>query len=323
VKVLVTGITGFVGKHLAQCLVELGHEVHGWGFHRSSDEVRETLGESIFKELRLGEVDITDGNSVFAHMGWIEPQFVFHLAAQAHIGHSIANPASTYNINVIGSHNVLAAAHQFEVPGVHLASSSDVYGPTSVPQISETHELRGNNPYAVSKTAMEGVGRIYWNKGMRVPVTRLFTTTGERQYTDAAISQFAWQIARMKLGVQDTVLKCRNIDNFRTLLDIDDVVVAYSRLPDVPRGDNFEDTIFNITGNDAVSLRAVISDLSLYAEVSFEIKSTPTPGDITLQAGLGDKFETATKWKPLHTPFEAARKVYDFWLNRLRNSHAM
>lgn len=323
-RVLITGISGFIGRRLALRLLEEGHEVYGIGFRRSIDDLREFWGDA-YDRIKYEEIDILDAVALDDYVsGTAAPHFIYHLAAQANLPHAKRNPRSTLQINIAGSWNVIESAYNFGVSGIHLASSSDVYG--SVPEekqpITEKHPLNGRNPYALSKIAMEQIGEYFWQcdeclSGVSIIVTRLFTTTGAGQYTDAAVSYFAWQAAKIRLGLQEPVLKCGNTDNYRTFLDVDDVVEAFTKLPTIRRGEKFEDTVFNITGTEQ-SLRDIIEQLQDECGVEFEVASqAPRANDITRQLGDGCKFEAATDWLP-KVPFtETVRKVYNYWLQKL------
>lgn len=318
-KILITGISGFIGTKLALALLKQGHEVSGIGFRRSIDHLRECWGEH-YDDINYAEVDICDAVAIRQHIFRKRSAFIYHLAAQANIPHARANPISTYNTNILGTQNVLSAAASSDVMSVHLASSSDVYGPVAEADqpITEDQPLQGGNPYAISKIAMEGIGRSFYHEGVNVIVTRLFTTTGPGQCTDAAVSYFAYQIARIRLGLQEPIFKCGNIDNYRTLLDVDDVVRAFLTLPNLPVGKSFEDSVFNVTGNEEVSLRSLIENLMHITEVDAKIEQQGVRiSDITRQLGDGSKFKKASGWELHHAPMSAACKVYQYWLGKL------
>ncbi len=329
-RILITGVSGWVGRRLAQELIRTQkHEVFGIGFRRDQDELRKWFGGD-WEKLKYCEIDVTDSVAVDTYIDDVHPRFIYHLAAQANIRTARRNPLSTYRTNVEGSHNVLQAACNYDVQTVHLASSSDVYGvvPKGDQPITEDCPLRGNNPYAVSKIAMEGVGRSIFvdNEHLNVIVTRLFTTSGPGQNTDSAISYFAWQAARIKLGLQEPILNHGNIDNMRTFLHVDDVITAYFQLLPLNRCDTYDGNIFNLSGQDPISLSDIVATLRDLTEKEVECKQDPSTmrdKDITYQLGENTAFKVRTKWAPKLCSTHIAEHVFDYWEEKLKeNPHA-
>jgi len=326
-RILITGVSGWVGRRLALELIRTRkHVVFGIGFRRDQVELRRWFGTE-WECVHYTEIDITDSIAVDTYVDDIHPRFIYHLAAQANIRTARRNPLSTYRTNVEGSHNVLQAACNYDVETVHLASSSDVYGcvPKSYQPITEDCPLRGNNPYAVSKIAMEGVGRATFvdNEHLNVVVTRLFTTSGPGQNTDSAISYFAWQAARIKLGLQEPILKHGNIDNMRTFLHIDDVTAAYYKLLSLSVKSTYDENIFNLSGQDPVSLSDIVATLRDLTDKEVELKQDPSTmrdKDITYQLGENTAFKAETKWAPKICPTQIAEDVFDYWEEKLKEN---
>ncbi len=330
-KFVISGISGFLGKKLASKLYELGHKVYGIGFRRDEEELRKAWPKEIVSEdsvnlprslIHYEEVDICDALALCEYVNCVKPNFIYHLAAQANIPHARRNPASTYRTNILGSHNILnAAAITPSVKGIHLASSSDVYGSVSeeCQPIKESYPLLGCNPYSISKIAMEKIGQLIWHEidDMTIIVTRLFTTIGPGQYLDSAISYFAWQIVKIKKGLEDPTFRCGNIDNYRSFLDVDDVINAFLKLPAIWRGKSFSDTVFNITGTEVISMRTIVEYLVHLADVEVIISQEGRSIDITRQVGDGSKFHEKTGWQPSLNPLEAAERVFNYWMGKL------
>lgn len=176
-KILITGITGFVGSHLAEYILGLkeGHGVYGICRWRSpKDNLR-----NIYNKVRLVEADLCDLSAIIRQIKDIKPDIVFHLAAQSYVLSSFNSPIQTLWANVIGTANLLEAIRITEIdPICHVCSSSEVYGQVSeadVP-IKETCPFRPASPYAVSKVAEDMLGYQYWiSYGLRTIRTRMFT----------------------------------------------------------------------------------------------------------------------------------------------------
>lgn len=322
-RIFISGISGFIGRHLALAWAREGNKVFGVGFRRNADDLEKFWGYygGDYDGIHCEEIDILDTTSLTSYVESVKPGFIYHLAAQANLPTARKNPLSTYRLNIEGSHNVLTVANNCpSVKGVHLASSSDVYGPVAGfrQPIKEREPLNGCNPYAISKIAVERIGKYFWqeNKELTVIITRLFTTAGVGQYTDAAISYFARQAVRIHLGLQGSVFECGNIDNYRTFLDVDDVVRAFMLLPRIITGFEFEDTVFNITGNEEISLREIVEYLlNIDGDASsVKMEEKGRKSDITRQVGSGSKFHKATGWKPQTSPLRLAEKIYQYWL---------
>lgn len=325
-RILITGASGFYGPYLIKELLLQGHQVFGIGFRRNQDWLREVLGEDFFSEdFQFAEIDITDHYAISKYIKQLEPEFVHHLAAQANIPTSKENPISTFRTNIEGTFNVLASCRGFECR-VHLASSSDVYGPVKPVEqpIQETQLLQPLNPYGISKVAMEMIGRMgHQNQSeflKNVIVTRLFTSFGPGQSTDSAISNFAWQCARIKIGKQDPIIHCGNIENVRNFIDVRDVCAAYRHLYSIEGTKSFDDLIFNICGADTISLRSIIERLiDISGLHSSEVKidsSSRRSSDITRQVGDCFKFCDATKWTQKIPLEDSLRDVFDYWYER-------
>ena len=161
-RALITGITGFVGSHLADLLLKEKFEVFGLARWRSKTENI----EHIKNKLHLVEADLLDAHSLQKAMIDIRPDFVFHLAAQSFIPASWTSPAVTLETNIIGPANLFEAIRSAQIdPAIQIACSSEEYGlvkPNEIP-IKETNPLRPLSPYGVSKLAMDFLGYQYFS----------------------------------------------------------------------------------------------------------------------------------------------------------------
>src|SRR3990167_1038633 len=186
-KVLITGITGFVGSHLAEYLLNNNSGVTIVGLVRWRSPKDNIL--SVLDKLTLEYGDLVDGGSIKKILLKYRPEVIFHLAAQSYVDFSFIAPISTLETNVIGTANLLEAIKDLKIssgydPIVHICSSSEVYGQVrknEVP-IYEGNPLRPASPYAVSKVAEDMLALQYflsWN--IKTVRTRMFTHTGPRR----------------------------------------------------------------------------------------------------------------------------------------------
>ena len=320
-KSLITGITGFVGSHLADYLIEKGEEVQGIYRWRSRNDSIKHIKDKI----TLIPCDLTDSNSVTRCLEETRPDYIFHLAAQSYVTDSFTQPNATVQANIVGTLNLLEGIRALKKkegydPVVHVCSSSEVYGqvrPNEVP-IKETNPFRPANPYAVSKVGEDMFALQYWlSYGIKTIRTRMFTHTGPRRIMDSAEIAFAKQIIRIERGEQNPVVKVGNLKSVRTFADVRDAVKAYHLL--VRKCTPGE--AYNIGGNTTMEIGDMLDMLinlspkkdSIRVEVDEKLLR---PSDVTLQIPDISKFVNETGWQP-EIPFE---KTLEDILNYLRKN---
>lgn len=320
-RVLITGITGFVGSHLAEFLLAEHPEVdiHGLKRWRSPrDNIR-----GIEDRIRLHDGDLRDLSSLMRVMEISRPDAIFHLAAQSYVPTSFHAPADTLETNVIGTNNLLEAVRLLKIdPVIHICSSSEVYGqvrPEDVP-IDEETPLRPASPYAVSKVGEDMAAWMYHQAyGIRTIRSRMFTHSGPRRGEVFVDSAFALQLARIEAGKQEPVLRVGNLDSVRTFCDVRDTVRAYWDLVRKCRPGE----VYNIGGDVTMTIREML-DLLLTMQAPgtprIEIRIDPAllrPADVTLQIPCTDKFRAETGWKPEIPYAQCLRDMLDYWRERI------
>src|SRR3989344_6511547 len=320
-KSLITGITVFVGSHLADYLIEKGEEVQGIYRWRSRNDSIKHIKDKI----TLIPCDLTDSTSVTRFLEETRPDYIFHLAVQCYVSDSFTQPNATVQANIVGTLNLLEGIRALKKkegydPVVHVCSSSEVYGqvrPNEVP-IKETNPFRPANPYAVSKVGEDMFALQYWlSYGIKTIRTRMFTHTGPRRIMDSAEIAFAKQIIRIERGEQNPVVKVGNLKSVRTFADVRDAVKAYHLL--VRKCTPGE--AYNIGGNTTMEIGDMLDMLinlspkkdSIRVEVDEKLLR---PSDVTLQIPDISKFVNETGWQP-EIPFE---KTLEDILNYLRKN---
>ena len=208
-RVLITGITGMVGSHLAEYILKSvpGVEVHGLLRWRSPLDnilgVRDTV--------TLHYAELRDLNSLITLFKKIRPERIFHLAAQSYVTTSFDAPVDTIHTNVIGTVNLLDAVRISEIdPKIHICSSSEVYGQVTKDEvpIRESNPFRPASPYAVSKVGEDMIAFQYFlSYGLKTVRTRMFTHTGPRRGDIFAESAFAKQMAEIEAGRRQNPVK--------------------------------------------------------------------------------------------------------------------
>lgn len=298
-KVLITGITGMVGSHLADYILD-NHsdvEVHGLIRWRSP---RENI-QHILDRLHLHLGDVRDLNSLIEVLREVKPDRIFHLAAQSFVTASFSAPADTIATNVIGTTNLLDAVRITGLdPRIHVCSSSEVYGQVTQEDIpiKESLGFRPASPYAVSKVGEDMIALQYFTSyGMHTVRTRMFTHTGPRRGDVFAESFFAKQVAEIEAGLYPGPIRVGNLDSVRTFTDVRDAVRAYWLLLEhCPAGE-----VYNIGGDHTVTIGEVVEQIKAMAccKVTHEVDpALLRPSDVTLQIPDSSKFRAATGWKP-------------------------
>ena len=294
-RVLITGASGFAGRHLvAAC-------------HADGEEVSTAPPSRV--------ADLRDAETAVGVVAAARPDVVYHLAAQAHVGRSWEDPASTLTGNVAMTLNMLEAVRAEAPAAVFLlACSSEEYGPPLVVPTTEDELLKPANPYAVSKASCDLLGGLYASEhGLRVVRARAFNHSGPGQEPVYAIASFARQVA---LGGDPVRVVTGNADTRRDYTDVRDVVRAYRLLAAYG-----EPGIFNVCSGVSHSAREVVAALGRVAGVEVLHEVDPArvrPNEVMEVRGSYARLREATGWQPSIAFEQTLRDTIDYW--RLRQS---
>jgi len=316
-RVLITGITGFAGSHLAEHLLDLGgFEIYGLYRWRSRTENIEGFKD----KFNLIEGDIRDASSMRHLIEEIKPDWVFHLAAQSYVPMSWKAPVETLSTNIIGEANLFEACRKTDCdPLIHIAGSSEEYGfvlPDEVP-IKETNPLRPLSPYGVSKVAQDLLAFQYFKSyGLKVIRTRAFNHTGPRRGEVFATSNFARQIVMIEKGKAEPIIRVGNLEAVRDFSDVRDIARAYTLA--LKKGEPGE--VYNICSGKGIKIRQLLDMLLAQSKVDIEIKEDPArmrPSDVGFLIGDATRFRAKTGWRP-EIPFEQTlADLLAFWRERV------
>ena len=320
-RVLITGITGFVGSHLAEYILNEhpGNAVYGIKRWRSP---RNNIS-AIEQKITLYDGDLNDLSSLITIMSQVKPEIVFHLAAQSFVSSSYTAPADTINTNVVGTSNLLEAIRITKIdPVIHVCSSSEVYGQVDKSQlpINESAQLNPVSPYAVSKVGEDMLAYMYHQAyKLKTIRSRMFTHSGPRRGEVFVDSFFALQLAKIEQGKQKPVLKTGNLDSVRTFCDVRDTVKAYWML--VNKCDPGE--VYNIGGNRTMTIKDMLDLLLNMSSVKNDVKVEQDPklirpADVTLQIPDCSKFVRATGWEPSISYEQTLQDMLDYWRSEVK-----
>jgi GDP-mannose 4,6-dehydratase len=326
-RAFITGVTGMVGSHLVDYLLEhTDWEIYGLCRWRSPLDNLAHLLPRINKRDRVHLLygDLRDYHSIHEAVRVAAPDFVFHLAAQSYPKTSFDSPLDTLETNVQGTANVLEALRKNGIQAVtHVCASSEVFGrvPREKLPIDEDCTFHPASPYAISKVGTDLLGRYYAEAyGMTVMTTRMFTHTGPRRGDVFAESTFAKQIAMIEAGLIPPVVKTGNLDSLRTFADVRDAVRAYHMLVTV---NPVPAAYYNIGGTYTCSVKEMLDTLlSLSTVKNIRVETDPErlrPIDADLQVPDTRKFHAVTGWVP-EIPFEQTMKdLLEYWRQRVGN----
>ncbi|MGQ9475200.1 MAG: GDP-mannose 4,6-dehydratase [Actinomycetota bacterium] len=316
-RILITGITGFVGSHLAEYALSRGDvEVYGTVRWRSRMENIEHLLDRV----HLIDCDLRDPVAVRKTLDEVRPGYIFHLAAQSYVPTSWKAPAETLITNIISELNLLEAMRDLDLGArIQVAGSSEEYGMVFEHEtpITEENPLRPLSPYAVSKVAQDMLAYQYHRSyGIYTVRTRAFNHEGPRRGHVFVTSNFAKQIAEIEKGKKEPVIEVGNLNARRDFTDVRDMVRAYWLA--LEKGEPGE--VYNIGSGRAVTIREMLDILLSFTDREIEIRPVPErmrPSDVELLICDCRKFQELTGWKP-EIPLEKTLKdTLNYWRERV------
>jgi len=317
-RILITGITGFVGSHLTEWALSRGADVIGALRWRSNTEHIEHLRD----RLTLIQSELRELSSARDLVERARPDYIVHLAAQSFVGASWQTPAETLMTNAIGQMNLFEAIRQLGSASRFLViGSSEEYGlvePDELP-IRETNPLRPLSPYAVSKVTQDLMGFQYFKSyGLDIVRARAFHHTGPRRSDNFSTSTFARQIAEIEAGLREPVVVAGDLKPVRDFSDVRDIVRGYWEL--LERGTAGE--VYNLcSGVDWTIERMLTFLISQSSVPSIEIRTDAArlrPSDVPVLRGSYEKIERAVGWRPRIPLEQTLTDLLDYWRQRIR-----
>ena len=330
-RILITGITGFVGSHMADYLLKNVSDVKIFATRRwrsKEDNIKHLFGN---EQVVLEECDLLDRGSLARIIHISKPDLVYHFAAQSFPESSFLTPVSTLTTNIIGTTNLLeelrlSKERNYCNPTIISVSSSEVYGNPNEDEvpITEKNHISPANPYSISKVGHDLMSQYYHKAyDMKVIITRMFSHEGSRRDKRFALSSFAHQIVMAEKdenfppyapSFPTHPIRHGNLDSIRTYNHIDDAVHAYWLAVD---NCDYGET-YNIAGDYTCSVGEALDMLISKSKnpKAFIKELDPNrvrPTDITLQIPSSDKFRDKTGWKPTKGLEEICEDLLEYW----------
>jgi GDP-4-dehydro-6-deoxy-D-mannose reductase len=317
-NVLITGITGMAGSHLADYLLSDHPDCAVYGTKRWRSQMNNVA--HLEKQVTLLDCDLTDAHACFDLISKIKPAYIFHLAAQSFVPESWSSPQATMVNNTVMQLNIFEAVRRAGIdPKIQVALSSEEYGkvyPNELP-ISENNPLRPLSPYAVSKVTQDMMAYQYHQSyGMKIVRTRTFNHEGPRRGEVFVTSNFAKQIAEIELGLRTPVIHVGNLSAKRDWTDVRDVVRAYwLALQHCNPGEDYV-----IASGTTRTVQEMLDTLLTMTKVKINVevdKSRLRPSDVEVLWGNPAKFKGVTSWEPTISFEKMMSDLLDYWRQRL------
>jgi GDP-4-dehydro-6-deoxy-D-mannose reductase len=310
-KILITGVNGFVGGHLAEHLGENpAYQVHGIARAPQLSLAR------LHDKVHYQALDLRDLPRVRQYLDQVRPDVILHLAAQASVAKSFQDAINTTHDNLIPSVALLQYVVELGIdPLIIFAGSNEIFGtvPSAQMPIGESQPLAPLTPYGVSKAAVD-MAAYQWfvSHKVRTIRLRLFSHIGPRQSESYAVSAFAAQIARIEAGLQTPVLKVGNLSARRDISDVRDIAAAYEAL--IHHG--VPGAAYNVGSGVSHEIRTLLNMLVSQSTVPIQIEVDPArlrPVDVPDVVCDNSRICADTGWHP-HIPIETTLKdMLDYW----------
>jgi len=307
-RALVTGAAGFVGRYLIDHLLACGDKV----------TAAVLPGTKPAQSVETVELDITEYTHTTEAISSVTPDVIYHLAGLAYAPTAESNFDLAVAVNVVGTHNVVRSAHLLNRPiTVVFISSGEVYGrikPTDVP-IKEDQPLNPANNYSLTKLMAEQViARYSSNSQVKTVVLRPFNHTGPGQDSQFVCSSFAKQLAEIKLGLAEPVLRVGNLDPQRDFSDVRDIVKAYRSAAVAGKG------IYNLGSGKALSIKQAVEILIKASSVNVTIEPDPArirQSEVPILYADISKAVKELDWKPTIPIEQTLSDLFNWWHEQL------
>lgn len=310
-KILISGIAGFVGYYLINELLALKHTIFGIDTLQPPYE--------ILQKISFTKCNITDDKLIKELITEFKPDYIFHLAAISSVSKSWENKKSTYLINILGTYNILESCLYLSYkPKILLIGSAEEYGKVKLKKpITEEIPLNGFTPYAISKITQEYLGTHYFiTYGLPIFKTRSFNHTGPGQNELFVCSSFCKQVAEIELLNKEPIIYVGNLLAYRDFSDVRDVVKAYITI--IEKG--IPNKVYNVCSMTTYSIREILNIILSFSNKRIKIvkdKSRFRKVEIPFLMGSNIKLRRLG-WKPIYSINQTLLDTLNYWRNKYK-----
>ncbi len=320
-KILITGIAGFVGRYLVEQLAGEGAGESNNKILGIDIKLDSSISRRIPDHIDLLEADLTDCEKVKKIIAGFKPGQIYHLAAQSSVHYSWDNPIDTFRVNVFSGINILESMREYSPScKILVVCTAEGYSEASGKEkaIDENFKIYPRNPYAISKSALDFFSTVYSEAyGIPVLVARSFNHIGPGQSERFVASDFAKQVALIEKEKQRPLIKVGNLGAWRDFLDVRDVVKAYIFL--VSRGRVGE--VYNVCSGRKTKISDLLDVLlSLSSRKDIKVKTDSSkfrPIDIETVYGENKKLRAHTGWSPGYSIKDTLNDTLRYWRNEV------
>ena len=317
-KILITGISGFVGGYIVNYLTSLDDTLEIHGISRSKptwDYV--PVSPKQLNDHHFHIADLNDIPRIKSIIETIQPDYILHLAAQSSVAESWKTPVASFMNNTNIFLNIIDTV-RLNDNGARVLSvgSSEQYGVVAEWDLPLTEDSlqRPANPYAVARVAQEQLARIFASGyGLDICCTRSFNHCGPGQTDRFVVSAIVKQFARISRGLQDPVIHIGNGAIIRDFVDVHDVVEAYRLL--LTQGKRGE--VYNICSGKGRSISEIVALLSGMYNIEVQIfqeQSQIRPIDNPRIVGSYQKIHHDMGWEPRISFEDSLRSMFEYWV---------
>jgi len=307
--VLVTGAGGFAGSYLLDLLAQDGADLIAW--HRPGAPPPRTVARTTW-----AAVDLLDRRMVKDAIRRQPPRAVYHCAGEAHVGRAWDSTASTFEINVRGTHFLLEALRESALDVPLLVPSSAMIYRASAEPLGEDHAVLPSSPYGVSKLAQELLARRACADGAGTRIARAFNHVGPRQSPSFAAAGFARQIAEIEAGHRAPEIVVGNLEAKREITDVRDTVRAYRAI--LERGQSGR--AYNVCSGRAIAIGEVVDRLVTRSRVPVQLRVDPArfrPNDLPIVEGDPTRIREELGWTPEIPLQRTLDDLLEYWRNQV------
>jgi GDP-4-dehydro-6-deoxy-D-mannose reductase len=313
-RVLITGISGFIGSHLTEYICSSLQNIEIYGLVRPRTSLQNL--SKVLDKVKLYEGDLKDFISVLNVLAEIRPDRIFHLAGQSAVRSSWNLPAETFSVNVLGTINLLEALRELRLnPRILIAGAGEAYGLAFSDELpmKETSLFRPLNPFGVSKAAQDMLGFQYFKSyELKVIRGRLFGSIGPRQPEYYFTSSLAKQIAEIEKKKKTPILHVGNLESKRDYCDVRDLVRALWLISE--KGDDGE--VYNLgsgqswAGNEILKTMLGMTRAKIVVEVE---EKRLRPSDPPILLADITRLIKLTGWKPQINLKQSLLDLLNYW----------